>query len=286
MSNSLNKFDEYAKEINQYKMSNEGTCELVDSIINHLDSWQCEYLVRNQSEDMGINELGLHLDVLHNIHLVYNWIELNRSPQHAESFTAKIDNLIEVTQQYDKLGIKGFVDDGTHTSNDDYTDGCHNYEQSKVTHAARKIIEYLQLLRAHIKNLPDLKSTKTPAAKSKDLVAMDEVIKKTHQQTESTPTHSPDFTSVNWFGTNYIFAKGQKARIVELLWEAWEKGGHNLTQEHIGDKIESNALRFEMAKVFRLRKENGSGYIPHPAWNTLIQSDGKGCYKLVEPEKP
>ncbi len=98
------------------------------------------------------------------------------------------------------------------------------------------------------------------------------------------PTHSPDFTSVDWFGTRYTFAKGNQAQAVRVLWEAWAKGEHSLSQETVGERIESSADRFEMRKTFRRRKTEGKGYEPHPAWGTMIQQYGKGCFRLVRPE--
>lgn len=98
------------------------------------------------------------------------------------------------------------------------------------------------------------------------------------------PSHSPDFTSVDWYGTRYTFAKGNQARTVMVLWEVWKSGGHSLTQETIGERIDSSANRFELSKVFRRRKSVGRGYDPHPAWGTMIQQDGKGSYRLVSPE--
>jgi len=97
------------------------------------------------------------------------------------------------------------------------------------------------------------------------------------------PTHSPDFTSVDWFGTRYTFAKGNQAESVRVLWEAWASGGHSLSQETIGDRIGSTAARFELSKVFR-RKTADGGYEPHPAWGTMIQQDSKGSYRLVPPK--
>ena len=97
------------------------------------------------------------------------------------------------------------------------------------------------------------------------------------------PTHSPDFTSVDWFGTRYTFAKGNQAESVRVLWEAWASGGHSLSQETIGDRIGSTAARFELSKVFR-RKTTDGGYEPHPAWGTMIQQDSKGSYRLAPPE--
>ncbi len=103
------------------------------------------------------------------------------------------------------------------------------------------------------------------------------------EHTNGEPSHSPDFTSVVWYGTRYTFAKGNQAQAVRVLWEAWESGGHSLTQETIGEKIESLAGRFELAKTFRKHK-HGGGYQIHPAWRTMIRQDSKGSYRLVPPE--
>jgi len=101
--------------------------------------------------------------------------------------------------------------------------------------------------------------------------------------TPQTPTHSPDFVSVDWYGTRYEFSKGNQAQAVRVLWEAWKSGGHSLTQEKIGEKIESAADRFDLAKTFRKRK-HGCGYESHPAWRTMIQQASKGSYRLTPPE--
>jgi len=81
------------------------------------------------------------------------------------------------------------------------------------------------------------------------------------------PTHSPDFTSVDWGGERYTFSKGQQAAAVRVLWEA---GGHSLTQETIGERVGSDATRFRLAKLFH----------GHRAWGTMIVPDGKGCYRI------
>ncbi len=93
------------------------------------------------------------------------------------------------------------------------------------------------------------------------------------------PSHSSDFTTVNWFGERFVFAKGNQAQAVRVLWEAWEQGGHALSQETIGERIKSSAARFELRKAFR-RRANGKTD-QHPAWGTMIQPNGKGCYKLA-----
>ena len=97
----------------------------------------------------------------------------------------------------------------------------------------------------------------------------------------SPPSHSDDFTSFNWFGTRYTFSQGNQAECVRVLWKAYDSGGHSLTQETIGKRIQSAATRFELSKVFRSRK--GGKYIRHSAWGTMIQQDSKGSYRLVPP---
>ena len=96
----------------------------------------------------------------------------------------------------------------------------------------------------------------------------------------SEPTHSADFTSVNWYGTRYRFSKGNQAETIRVLWAEWERGGHGLGQETVGDKIESQADYFRLAHVFRDRKRGGM----HPAWKTMIHDDGKGVFRLVVPK--
>ena len=104
------------------------------------------------------------------------------------------------------------------------------------------------------------------------------------QVNESEPTHSPDFTSVNWFGTRYTFTKGNQAESVRVLWEAWEKGRHSLSQETTREKIYSAAEKqFRLSHVFRRRLPNG-GYGQHPAWGTMIKQAEKGCYHLQPSE--
>lgn len=90
--------------------------------------------------------------------------------------------------------------------------------------------------------------------------------------------HTPDFTSVVWFGTPCTFGKGQQARSVEVLWEQWEKGLTSMSQEQIAERIGAVADNFELAKVFRRKGER------HDAWGTMIRRTTKGCYGLVPPE--
>jgi hypothetical protein len=101
---------------------------------------------------------------------------------------------------------------------------------------------------------------------------------------ERLPTHSEDFTSVNWYGTDYRFTKGLQAESVRALWEAWENKTPTLSQETIGKRAGSSASSFQLAKVFRRKKKRG-GYSPHPAWGTMIQPGAKGTYQLIRPKE-
>ena len=101
---------------------------------------------------------------------------------------------------------------------------------------------------------------------------------------DSEATHSEDFSSVNWFGIRYRFSKGNQAQAIRVLWEAWKQGTHGLSQETIGEKIESSAERFEIRKTFRRKNPDTGKREQHPAWGTMIQPEGKGCYRLVPPK--
>ena len=99
-------------------------------------------------------------------------------------------------------------------------------------------------------------------------------------------SHSADFTSFNWFGKEYRFARGNQAAAIRVLYEAYEAGEHSVHQETIREEIESAAeSKFELRTVFRKRKSGGNGYDKHEAWGTLIQpGDRKGTFRLMPPE--
>jgi hypothetical protein len=105
----------------------------------------------------------------------------------------------------------------------------------------------------------------------------------TAPELRASTSHSPDFTSVCWFGTLYCFSKGQQAQSMRCLWQAWEAGGHSLSQETIAEMIAADGnSRFELRKVFRRRDVDGH-YEQHPGWGSMIQSSSRGCYRLVAP---
>lgn len=83
--------------------------------------------------------------------------------------------------------------------------------------------------------------------------------------------HSPDFRSVNWFGTLYTFSATQAA-CVRVLWEAWEQKTPELGQEYILEQAESASPR--LSALFGDNK----------AWGTMIISGtSKGSFRLQEP---
>jgi hypothetical protein len=88
------------------------------------------------------------------------------------------------------------------------------------------------------------------------------------------PSHSADFTTVNWFGTKYTFDDGLQAKAVGQLWAEYEKGGLGLSEKTIGEKIGSNAENYRLANTFR----------GHPAWETMIVKVRQGVYRLKKPE--
>ena len=87
-------------------------------------------------------------------------------------------------------------------------------------------------------------------------------------------THSEDFTTVDWFGTRYLFGDGLQAKAVGCLWAEHEKGEHGLSEKTIGEKIGSEASNYRLVSTFR----------KHPAWNTMIVKVQQGIYRLKKPE--
>lgn len=91
---------------------------------------------------------------------------------------------------------------------------------------------------------------------------------------DESPTHSPDFRSVNWFGTPHEFT-AQQAACVKVLWEAWENRTPTVGDSTILEAADSDAERLGL--VFR----------DHPAWETMIVAGStKGTHRLAaEPPK-
>jgi len=144
-------------------------------------------------------------------------------------------------------------------------------------------VELIEVLRSVLETPQKLESYRTQiASMAITLESLYEAMIPEAPKADDEPSHSPDFTSANWYGTRYTFAKGNQAETIRVLWEAWEAGGHSLSQELIGEKIGSSSDHFRIQKTFRTLRENG--YVRHPAWGAMIQQDGKGCYRLGNPK--
>jgi hypothetical protein len=92
-------------------------------------------------------------------------------------------------------------------------------------------------------------------------------------QTLPPARHSPDFRSVDWFGTPYTFTASQAA-CVTLLWAAWKQGTPEMSDETILELAE-----FKNDRLYTLFRR-------HPAWGTMIQpGTTKGTHRLAEPAR-
>ena len=87
--------------------------------------------------------------------------------------------------------------------------------------------------------------------------------------------HNADFTMVNWYGTEYKFSIGLQSRVVNALWKEYTENGLGLHQETINTRINAEKDNFRLKHVFR----------NHPAFRTMIQSDGRGTFRLVPPKQ-
>jgi hypothetical protein len=80
--------------------------------------------------------------------------------------------------------------------------------------------------------------------------------------------HSPDFRSVVFEGKVYCFTATQ-AKIIEVLWEAWENGTPSIGAAYLLEAAEAKSSR--LVDIFR-----GS-----PAWGTLVvDGESKGTKRL------
>jgi hypothetical protein len=90
------------------------------------------------------------------------------------------------------------------------------------------------------------------------------------------PAHSPDWVSINWYGTHYEFTPTQ-GKCVRALWQAWKTGVPELSQQRILEAANSAQDRLKL--LFRGKGKRGM----HPAWGTLIVSPQRGFYRLQPP---
>lgn len=76
-------------------------------------------------------------------------------------------------------------------------------------------------------------------------------------QVKIPPVHSPDYRSANWYGRLFSFTPNQAA-VVRILWDAWEQGAPEVSQEY----IVTEAV-IETEKLSQL-------FHQHPAWKSMI----------------
>ena len=101
-------------------------------------------------------------------------------------------------------------------------------------------------------------------------------------------SHSPDFHSVNWYGTEYTFGPTQAA-IVELLWRAKEAGspevgGTYLVEQALGGHEEDDDAD-EFQKKFKRGPSIQDVFKGHPAFGKTMIIPGKtrGNFRLADP---
>jgi len=94
--------------------------------------------------------------------------------------------------------------------------------------------------------------------------------------------HSPDYTSVIWFGVEYRFTRPQQAKVIQILWEARENGTPTVSLSAIREGIDSSNDHFRLEDVFRVAKRKRTY---HPAFSMMIRRVGKGLYALKEPDR-
>jgi hypothetical protein len=83
-------------------------------------------------------------------------------------------------------------------------------------------------------------------------------------------TAAPDFSAVTIRGRVYYFRGGQQREIVRCLWPSLDDGV-GLTAEQLADRLGARRDTFRVRKLFR----------GHPAWGTLIRTDGRGRFWLA-----
>jgi hypothetical protein len=90
-------------------------------------------------------------------------------------------------------------------------------------------------------------------------------------------SHSEDFRTVRWYGTDYTFTPTQAA-CVRVLYEAYSCGRPDVGQETILNRAGS-----EGARVRDLFKRPGG---MHSAWGTMIlRGPSKGLFRLANPKE-
>jgi hypothetical protein len=133
--------------------------------------------------------------------------------------------------------------------------------------AERQLIEYQR-------RLEPIRADLLALAAARNAVEADSNRREAVIPRQPSASHSEDFTTVDWFGTAYVFDDGLQAKAVECLWSEYEKGGHGLSEKSIGERIGSASSNYRLGSTFR----------NHPAWNSMIVKVRQGVYRLKRPE--
>ncbi len=89
-----------------------------------------------------------------------------------------------------------------------------------------------------------------------------------------TPTHSPDFKTVNWYGREYRFS-AQQAACIQVLWRQWLSG-----TPIVRDELVLSIARVKARSLKDVFKSAPGG----EAWGTMIaDGDRRGTVRLAEP---
>jgi hypothetical protein len=98
-------------------------------------------------------------------------------------------------------------------------------------------------------------------------VAADALMSSQNTKPVADAAHSPDFRSVNWFGTEYSFTANQAA-CVKALWDAWDKGTPDVGQVTLQTEAD---IESQPRHLFR----------KNAAWgNMIVRGNTKGTLRL------
>jgi hypothetical protein len=92
----------------------------------------------------------------------------------------------------------------------------------------------------------------------------------------------PDSRVLVWHGQAYPLTRNM-ADVVGVLFKARERGRPEVSLDHLKGSVDSSALDHSLSKVFERRK--GRDKFTDPVWG-VIESVGKGVYRLADPRNP
>ena len=89
-------------------------------------------------------------------------------------------------------------------------------------------------------------------------------------------SHSPDFRSVKWFGSQYSFTVNQ-APVIRLLYENYQKGTPDVGDETLLLSVDSTSPPARLSTLFR----------DNPAWKKkmIVAGGSKGSHRLADQQR-